>query len=660
MPTPSATMEEELDAELLAVTEGQKRGSRARDDLSDGSASSGGQFGGVSDIDADDDDDGHMLDDEDDEDEEDDEFGLDDDDDDDYASKKKSSARKKQTSRKSSKARAKPKRRSQSKKSRDSQSDDEEEFVYKYDKDGYGDDADRERLSAMNEFDRERLLADRLEERTKEYDLWKMKREVMSKSGGKSSGTAQRKARSSGRSKASSKSDALQALAEDKRKKSAKAVEDVSDADSEIESRPKREREEKERPKKEVPAVQLDPMSAHEGPELSYSDLVKVEKGGARRTTHLFLRRNNIVDLSQEPYFARAITDLYTRIKVASGDHEDDSYLVCKVVGVETGKIYSLASDLKTNWWLVLQIGKQRRRFQIIQTSSSAPSEREFEIYRSRALDAGYALPRREEVDSLFKRTRELFVDRKITPTEEENKKHIANMEILYPSRVNWTLKRTEARIAYDIKYQELKSIRGSGRDEEVEKLRKEVDELRDRLQEIESNERLYGVRSGVSSEGVFQTLAKRNMMLNSSNEKLIAKRRNLEAAAGGIDPFARFDTTGQSYFSIKRKGEKTDEVKTHDVKVSDEDWRVCLKTWGRGKKRKIAGTAIDPAFAEPFEGLDDFQRDFNDLNGEEQHALCRAPLVDAVYADSIRQHVVLPSNARITSFEEWYKMRMA
>lgn len=653
-------MEEELDAELLAVTEGQKRGGRARDDLSDGSASSGGQFDGVSDIDADDDDDVRMLDDEEDEDEEDDEFGLDDHEDDDYASKKKSTTRKKQSSRKPSKARAKPKRKSQSKKSRDSPSDDEEEFVYKYDKDGYGDEADRERVSKMNEFDRERLLADRLEERSKEYDLWKMKREVMSKSSRKSAGTAERKARSSGRSKASSKSDALQALAEDKRKKSAREVEEVSDADSEIESRPKRGREEKERPKKETPVVQSDSMSAHEGPELSYSDLVKVEKGGARRTTRLFLRRNNIVDLSQEPYFARVIVDLYTRIKVASGDHEDDSYLVCRIVGAETGKIYSLAPDIKTNWWLILQVGKQKRRFQIIQTSASAPSEHEFEIYRSRALDAGYALPRREEVDSLFKQTRVLFVEHKITPTEEENKKHIANMEILYPSRVNWTLKRTEARIAYDIKCQELKNVRGGGREEEVEKFKKEVDELRERLQEIESNERLYGVRSGVNSDGVFQTLARRNMMLNSSNEKLIAKRRNLEAAAGGIDPFARFDTTGQSYFSIKRKGEKAEEPKKHNVKVSEEDWRVCLKTWGQGKKRKFVGTAIDAAFAEAFEGLDDFQKDFDELNGVERHALSRVPLVDAVYADSIRQHVALPSDARITSFEEWYRMRMA
>lgn len=660
MPSPSATMEEELDAELLAVTERQKRGSRTRDDLSDGSASSGDQFGGASDIDADDDDDDHMLDDEDDEDEEDGEYGLDDEEDDDYTSKKKTPSRKKQSSKKPSKSRAKPKRKPLSKKSRGAPTGDEEEFVYKYDIHGYGDDADRERLSKMNEFERERRLTERSEERSREYDLWKMKREVMSKGSGKSLGTAEKKARSSGRSKASSKSDALQALAEVKRKKSSKAVEEVSDADSEVESRPKRDREEKERPKKEEPSVELDPMSAHEGPELSYSDLVKDEKVGARCTTHLFLRRNNIIDLSQEPYFARAVVNLYTRIKVASGGPEDDSYLLCKIVGVETSKIYDLAPDLRTNWSLILQVGKQKRRFSIIQTSDFAPSEREFETYRSRALDAGYSLPRREEVENLIKRTKELFVERKVTPTEEENKKHIANMEILYPSRVNWTLKKTEARTAYDIKLQELKSAKSSGNEEEVERFKKEVNELRERLQEIEKNEKLYGMKSGVSSDGVFRSLAKRNMMLNSSNEKLIARRRTLEAAAGGIDPFARFDTTGQSYFSIKRRGETDDDKKSHDIKPREEDWRVCLKTWGQGKKRKIAGNAIDPAYAEAFEGLDDFQRDFDDSKGGEEPIMGRAPPVDAVYVDNIRHHVTLPSNAKITSFEEWYKMRMA
>lgn len=660
MRSPSATVQDELDAEILAVTEGQKRGGRSRDDLSDASASSDGQYDGVSDIDAPDDDNDQVLID-DDEDDEDDEFVLDDDDDDDYSLKKKSRTREKKSSsaRKPAKSRSKQRSKSQSKPETASLSDEEEEFVYKYDKDGYGDDDDREALARMNEFDRERLLADRSEERTRQLDLWNMKREMMAREGPSSSAGTERKSRSSGRNKASSKSDALQALAEDKRKKSSRAFVELSDADSETDSRPKRDRDERARPRKEPEQPDVDPMSAHEGPELRYSDLVKVEKAQTR-TTHLFLDRGSIMELSQKPYFIRMVVGLYARIKVAGSMAEDGSYLLCRIVDVETGMIYALTSQLKTNYWLVLQIGKARRRFQILQTSASAPLESEFEVYRNRTLERGYELPRREEVEKLITRTKELFVERKIVPTEEENRKHIQNTELLYPARVNWTLKKTEARTEYDIKLQELANLKRKKNGESTEKLQAQVDKLRERLHEIEENQRLYSVKPGLTSENVFHSLAERNSMLNASNEQLMAKRRHLEEAAGGIDPFARFDTTGQSYFSIKRKGEKEEGPKPAIRRTREGDWRECLKTWGNGKKRKINGSALDPKYAVDLEGLDDFQKEFSEQDGGGKSVLGRAPCVDAAYLESVRRRVALPVGAKVTSFDEWSKLRMA
>eukprot|EP00177_Eucheuma_denticulatum_P007631 GFKZ01013883.1.p1 GENE.GFKZ01013883.1~~GFKZ01013883.1.p1 ORF type:complete len:660 (+),score=136.52 GFKZ01013883.1:60-2039(+) len=659
MRSPSATVQDELDAEILAVTEGQKRGGRSRDDLSDASASSDGQYDGVSDIDAPDDDNDQVLIDDDDDDE-DDEFVLEDEDDDNYTSKKKSRTREKKSSssRKPAKSRPKQRSKSQPKPETASISDEEEEFVYKYDKDGYGDDDDREALARMNEFEREKLLADRLEERTKQMDLWNMKREMMAREGPSSSTGAERKSRSSGRNKASSKSDALQALAEDKRKKSSRAFVELSDADSETDSRPKRDREERARAQKEPEQPEVDLMSAHEGPELRYSDLVKVEKAQTR-ATHLFLPRDTIMELSQKPYFIRVVLGLYARIKVAGGA-DDGSYLLCRIVDVEKGMTYSLTSHLKTNYWLVLQIGKGRRRFQILQTSASPPLESEFEIYRNRTLERGYELPRREEVEKLMKRTRELFVERKIVPTEEENKKHIQNTELLYPSRVNWTLKKTEARTEYDIKLQELANLKRRKNDESTEKLQAQVDKLRERLHEIEENQRLYSVKPGLTSDNVFHSLAERNSMLNASNEQLMAKRRNLEEAAGGIDPFARFDTTGQSYFSIRRKGEKDDGPKPAIRQAKEGDWRECLKTWGTGKKRKISENPLDLRYDIELEGLDDFQKYFTEKDHNGTDAVSRAPCVDAAYEESVRRRTALPVGAKAISFEEWSKLRMA
>lgn len=657
---------EDLDAELLAVTEGQKRPGRA--DLSENSASSGGEFEGMEDSDAgDDDDDDPMLDQED-EDDDDDEFGLEEDDDQDYAAKSKSRRRKKAPSStarpKKSKPRPKPKRKPPSKPP--SEDDDDDIFEYKYDADGYGDHADRERLASMNEVDRETLLTERVEARQKRYEVWNMRRELRARKSGKNrAAAANRGARSSARSKTSSKSDALQALVEDKRKKSSRALDEVSDADSEVERVPKRDLKDEKRDRgrdRDEPQG----MDDDEGPELRYRDLVNEQV----KTSSLFMRRQMLIDLSQEPYFERTVVGLFTRIR-SFGDYDDpSSYLLCRIVGVEKRETYTLSDELKTNMHLRLQIGEGRRLFTILMTSGSHPTEKEFDVYRTRTLDAGLDMPRRDEVDKLVRRAHEMVYGRKPVPTEEENKKHIANMEVLYPSRVNWTRKRTEAQTALQIKRQELASVKDRGTEEAVEKVQSEVDDLRRELREIEANEKQFGVKSGKTDVSVFHTLARRNMALNTSNDLLMAKRRNLEADGGGIDPFARFDTTGQSYFSIKKKGGAAEDEKPNmgtkrkpvNAKHRQRDWRSVLKTWHEGgKRRRISENAVDPLFAGELVGLDDFSKEFPLAgNDSKKNAIQRVPPgVDAMYANGgKRSNFSLPKNAKVISFDEWTKMR--
>lgn len=647
---------EDLDAELLAVTERQKQSGRP--DLSEGSASSGGEFEGMEDSDAPDDDDDPMLDQEDEDD--DDDFGLDDDDEQYPKSKSRTSKKPSKTTRpKKAKARPKPKRKPVSKPASDD--DDDDIFEYKYDPDGYGDHADRDRLASMNEVDRETLLTERVEARQKQYEVWNMRREMRARQISKNRAAASsRGARSSARSKPTSKSDALQALAEDKRKKSSRALDDVSDADSEVERVPKRDAKDGKRTRsteKDEPRG----MDDDEGPELRYRDLVNDEK----KTSCLFLRRHMLVELSQKPYFERTVVGLFARIRSFS-DYDESSYLLCRIVAVEKGKVYSLSDSMKTNIHLQLQIGEGRRQFTILMTSGSHPTEKEFDVYRTRTLDARLDMPRRDEVEKLMRKAHDMVYGGKAVATEEENKQHIANMELLYPSRVNWTRKRTEAQTALQIKRQELAVVKRKGAGDAMEKVQSEADELLKELRDIEANEKQFGVKSGKSDTSVFHSLARRNMALNNSNDLLMAKRRTLEADGSGIDPFARFDTTGQSYFSIRKKGGvEGDKVKVtakrKSIDAKQRDWKATLKTFQTGgKRRKISEKPIDPTYDVELVGLDDFLKEIpsEDLDSKgEKHGPPTG--VDAIYSKGARiSNCRLPKNSKVISFAEWSKMR--
>ncbi|CAN8067885.1 unnamed protein product [Agarophyton chilense] len=654
---------EDLDAELLAVTDGKKRSERK----SSPSDSDGAEFEGIADSDGAEDDDAEL--DQDEEDDDDNEYGVDDEDVDDYLSKSNS---KKRASRSIDKRKAtKPKQKKRRTKSSEKKStlrgktsarateeeriDDDVQFQYRYDEQGYGNAADRERLQKMNEVERELELVARIEERNREYDIWKKKREIMAREANDTVEIGKRTSRSSGRTKQSSKSDALQALAEDKRKKSSRVVDmNLSDADSEPDQL--RRREKKREIKKEVEELKPDrELMQENGPGLTYSDLVDVRAPGGRATTPLFMRRDNLIRLSQKPFFERVVVGLFARVKAPG---KEDEYLLCRIASVKKGSVYKLNEDQKTNWLLVLQHGRDQRSFQIFLTSGSHPTESEFDRFRYVCDRDLIDFPRRDEIDRLTKQSLAALQNR-LTPSEEEEKNHIANMEVVYPHRVNWTLKRTEAKTALDIKREDLENARARNDEDAVAQLESEVDDIEKRLIQIRRYEDQYVLKSTIRNTDIFQSLAKRNMQLNSANDTL-ASRQARQSGPTKANPFARVDTTGQSYFSIKSE-KKLVEGNLPGSSANflpETDWRRFLSVWNPNpKRRRISEKPIDPLYNAEIPCLDLLDRMTDQvLESREKKRLAVPPGVDAVYKRLMDTKRSPPKKARIISFEDWVR----
>ncbi len=542
--------------------------------------------------------------------------------------------------------------------------DDEDQFQHEFDEDGYGDAADRERLQKMTEVERETILEDRVDKRKTDHEMWKYRRKIQARERAKQEGGAEKRGqRSSNRSRVSSKSAALNDLLQNKHDRTRK-LDELSDADSEPDRKKKRTRtspgdsssDEDER-RRSADKDGKDDRDFDPGPELNYSDIVKEDADVT--TTPLFLRRDILLVLSQSASFARAIEGLFVRVRVPSrGHHPVGSYLLCRIVGVEIGDVYNPTPEIRTNAHLILQSGKQRRAFAMKWISSSHPTRSEFDTFRNRLLEVGLELPTRAEVNELLKKAQEHIIERKSTPTEAEYKAHLANMQVLYPERTNWTARKTDLQLAFDIKNQDLHTALERGNKQEAETLREEVKDLQDKLGHAKRMEAKYTTKPVGSTAQIFQQIALKNQAVNTSMDRLAASRRN-QGNSSGIDPYARFDTTGQSYFSIK-SGKKTKVGEaTAPVKVDERDWRSTLRTWKpNARKRKMNGTAVMQEYDVALPGLDDFVWPPKDEWKRFDESKCAPPGVDAIYAKKEKQKSALPPKAKLVSFEEWNKMR--
>eukprot|EP00172_Hildenbrandia_rubra_P004482 Plantae.Rhodophyta-Hildenbrandia_rubra.ctg915.p1 GENE.Plantae.Rhodophyta-Hildenbrandia_rubra.ctg915~~Plantae.Rhodophyta-Hildenbrandia_rubra.ctg915.p1 ORF type:complete len:684 (+),score=153.30 Plantae.Rhodophyta-Hildenbrandia_rubra.ctg915:2023-4074(+) len=673
---------DDLDAELLAVTATQGK----PDDSSDSEGLYAGEASSDSDQDADDRTPGSG-------DEDSDLYSADEDDDDedmDYGAigRKKKGKRKGRAAKKaraaagSKRRRAPTNRKSTAGRKRvrldlDDDDEDGEVFRHMYDREGYKDEEDRIKLLKMNELDRETLLSERIEERRKAEDLWNMKKSMERKERKKS-------ARSSGRSKASKKTSALQAYKDNKTKKN-KGIQrttlDISDDEEDgFRTRNKQQRDEERDKNMDAKKRERMERRAMETKPFCYDDLVYSDGS----TTPIYLRRELLQRLIQQPNGTRAITGLFIKMNV--GNYRGEAtYKLCQIVGTQQSRRYKIGKDY-INKKLILKIGNEQHPFYAYMVSNKHPSREEFDSWHRRMREDGLDLMSRREVEELLNHAKKVIAD-KLGTTNEEVKAHIANMEILHPERVNWTQKKALIKAKIEqlgdeiIVAKQRESSKGYSQLDEDERMevstRPRSQDLREKLETLkadlaiaETNEAEYGrPRDRKSKTSVFANIAKKNQMLNDEAGSMAASRK-LTAGRGKNDPFARLDTTGASYFAIggtangstRGAAEKAEaealKVEAKEQK-SGKNWLTSLlpKLVYDGEPRAISSKPLIEEYGFKVTGLDIFDLSEQDLRKRFPLVPSPSPGIDAVYATA--QQVPKP-NGRIIDFATWRKMNQA
>lgn len=583
----------------------------------------------------------------------------------------------------------------------------EEAFQYKYDEQGYGDAEDVEKVMAMNEIERETLLAERIEERQKQEHIWRMTRQMHAK------GTERKGSRVSSRARSSRTDSALEALHAEKVAKQAsaqkRALDEVSDdeeSDLDDAERLKKARRDVAG-EKEMNDAEEDGMArdTREERDLEFRDLVVPSSGddkagyvGDLSPTHLFLPRDKLVELVSEAYFERAVTGLFVKFRRAVSDGST-AYVLCRIGSItKSSKIYKVADRTgskpkRTNMLLNLTIADQAQpNVSIELCSNSVPTETEFETYKKRVAQRGKALLSRSEVLKLRAHAMQMTTSRKsVAATEEELKAHQANQEILYPETVNWTKRKAE--LSLDLTHwRQLHDVaRRSEKKEEMDRAQERIDEFEKKLADIESRQGSTPHAHSSRNLDVFQTLARKNVALNSANERLAAGRRALETTTDGVNPFARFDTSGMSYFSVKSKNAVANNATVDSSKADanelsaangvsgsasnvksttqrplrggPDDWKLSLRIKSGNvvsMRRPISDHPLVPAYGGAFEGLDDFDRSPEELSELYPVGPVVPPSIDALYANQVS--LISDSSAvaggKAISLEEYNRLR--
>jgi Plus-3 domain len=536
----------------------------------------------------------------------------------------------------------------------------EASFEYLFDEQGYGDADDRAKVNAMNEIERETLLAERVEERQRQERIWMMTRQMHSAAAKKTT------ARSSSRVKpVKARTDAaLEALHSDKlaKKTSRRPVEDLSDDESDAGERSKRQR----RSDDDEAGDQSDDVGGgdmyEEGKPMQYEDLVvqSMNHGETKvDPTHLFLPRDRLCELMGEPYFERAVEGLFVRLK-RSTPNKVIYYLLCIIDAVQTEGIYKVKNaagvEVKTNRYLTLRIGNDRLpNVEIKLLSNSVPYPQEFETYSKRLLEQGQRVLNRLDVSRLLDHAKKMTSSKKKPqPTAEEIDRHIKNQEVLFPEKMNWTERKGTVSLKVDHIRAELENAKPRGNEPEIAALQMLLQAAETDLEKIEAR---LNCNTLSRSQQLFTSMARKNEALNSENERLAASRRAMETTVDGVDPFARFDTTGMSYFSIKSQKTLQDAAIDNDstgakrpvpnqslsrpIRSVAGDWKLALATWQPAKthlpKSSLGSTPLLSAYGSLFHGLDDFALTSSQLEAQYPVVGFAPPAVDALYLQQVR-----------------------
>lgn len=552
----------------------------------------------------------------------------------------------------------------------------EDIFVHEYDEHGYGDAADRARMDAMNMMERETILTERVDQRNEKHKLWLMTRQMKNDAAKKTT------ARSSGRTKpVKARTDAaLEGLRSDKAAKKESAtrranLDDIDDESDDGQTKRRQKADANEDDAESADGADGDlyskRMSKEESP-MQYEDLVVpgLAHHGEQKgePTHLFLPRNKVHDLVVEPYFERAVKGLFVRFRKQFRDGRTE-YLLCAIDSVQTlDRVYTFETvnghTVKTNKYLTLRIGScVEAKVSVDLFSNTVPTKKEFETYAKRLQEVGQRVPVRSDVVKLLTHAKKMTSSKnKPQALPAETKANIANQEVLYPEKVNWTEQKGIASIEVGHVRTELERARQNGELENEAKFKMELERKEAKLKRIESH--LPSKSNGLSrSQQLFSSMARKNEALNSENERLAASKRAMESTVGGIDPFARFDTTGMSYFSIKgQKGAKDSDggsgapvpvakpsSSRHAQKMTG-DWKLSLSTWRPSNvPRKTSGSAtpLISAYANVISDMADFVGVSPEAKPQCLVSTSAPPVVDALYLHQVQ---ILDDSAKLVS----------
>jgi RNA polymerase-associated protein RTF1 len=295
------------------------------------------------------------------------------------------------------KPKPKPKRKERIALPEDSSSEDEDAFKPAddgFDEDFYGDADDREKLEAMNEMEREVILAERRENRERAVERAAMRRRLNQEKKAKKREEAasavprQQSSRTQKLQRGKSASKQQSAI-EDLKKRRAQARKDSEDedesepdvddsaSDDDIDSDADSEEEDRRRRRQQYSDDDSDDGGMdRDGEEEEEKPQTPIELEDFKM---IVVGRHSLEKMVHEPYMEAALTGMFVRVSV--GQHEQTgtvTYRLCEIIGVVDGtKRYTLGRT-KTVRRLNLKYGSSEKVFCMDVVSSKPPENEEF------------------------------------------------------------------------------------------------------------------------------------------------------------------------------------------------------------------------------------------------------------------------------------------
>eukprot|EP00884_Botryococcus_braunii_P003974 jgi/Botrbrau1/13578/Bobra.0307s0002.2 len=453
-----------------------------------------------------------------------------------------------------------------------------------YGSDLMGDEEDRAKLMAMNELDREMILAERSEARDREREqrktsqLLKQRQREMDQAAQMRSST---RMKSSDTAKKSAMAELIAAKARRKKPQGSKSRrkkdqdedgwseqdEDLSGSESAMSDKsslPKSEqaedvgqrgRTEDGRGHRSSPSRYLSEDEEDDDGRERFPEREEAEEADFGEAKQIQILRKTLVKWWNQPYFERTLPGTLVKLSVKG------FYMIAEVEGVieqEPGTYrcpganvespYLLEGKFETNKWLQVVRGNSRQTMPMIWVSNQDMLDEEWESWQKQCRKDNRAQLSRADVKEVAKKIGQA---NSYVYTSEDVKK------IVEEKRAKGEVRNAALEKARLIQLRE--AARGKGDIEEESRLSQLIATLDARLQQKGQNSRLYGMAH----------INARNKQRNFENALHNVGARpegSKTLTADGVDPFSRRRTRPQVYWSTKKHNSAQLSVETTTV----------------------------------------------------------------------------------------------